>query len=161
MALAVNLAATRAIYQPVPSVIQKTVKTGILCLVWIDVGLVAAVRGPGPPPPSPRPGCRRSCWAAGSTPPESGTGRIMRLGYNTNGLAHHRLTDAIELLADEGYQSVALTLDAGALDPYEDPAVLARQVAVVRSCLDRRGWPGSSRPGRGTCSIPGSSTTRR
>ena len=32
----------------------------------------------------------------------------MRLGYNTNGLAHHRLTDAIALLADEGYQSVAL-----------------------------------------------------
>ncbi len=46
VALAVNLAATRAIYHPVPAVIQKTVKTGILALVWIDVGLVAAVRGP-------------------------------------------------------------------------------------------------------------------
>lgn len=46
VALTVNLAATRAIYQPVPAVIQKTVKTGILALVWIDVGLVAAVRGP-------------------------------------------------------------------------------------------------------------------
>ena len=46
VALAVNLAASRAIYQPVPAVIQKTVKTGILALVWIDVGLVAAVRGP-------------------------------------------------------------------------------------------------------------------
>jgi hypothetical protein len=46
VALAVDLAATRAIYQPVPAVIQKTVKTGILSLVWIDVGLVAAVRGP-------------------------------------------------------------------------------------------------------------------
>ena len=46
VALAVNLAATRAIYQPVTAVIQKTVKTGILALVWIDVGLVAAVRGP-------------------------------------------------------------------------------------------------------------------
>ena len=45
----------------------------------------------------------------------------MRLGYNTNGLAHHRLLDAIDLLADQGYQSVAITLDAGALDPYEDP----------------------------------------
>ena len=37
----------------------------------------------------------------------------MKLGYNTNGLAHHRLVDAIELLADLGYQSVAITLDAG------------------------------------------------
>lgn len=46
VALAVNLAATRAIYQPVPAVIQKAVRTGILALVWIDVGLVAAVRGP-------------------------------------------------------------------------------------------------------------------
>ena len=63
----------------------------------------------------------------------------MRLGYNTNGLAHHRLTDAIELLADEGYQSVAITLDAGALDPYEEPEFLARQVSAVRAALDRRG----------------------
>jgi hypothetical protein len=46
VALAVNLAATRSIYQPIPAVIQQTVKTGILALIWIDVGLVAAVRGP-------------------------------------------------------------------------------------------------------------------
>lgn len=63
----------------------------------------------------------------------------MLLGYNTNGLAHHRLTDAIELLADEGYQSVAISLDAGALDPYDDPAILARQLSAVRAALDRRG----------------------
>jgi len=63
----------------------------------------------------------------------------MRLGYNTNGLAHHRLLDAIDLLADEGYASIAITLDAGALDPYEEPALLARQVHQVRSALDRRG----------------------
>ncbi len=63
----------------------------------------------------------------------------MRLGYNTNGLAHHRLLDAIDLLADLGYQSVALTLDAGALDPYEDSAILSRQVSAVRSALDRHG----------------------
>lgn len=63
----------------------------------------------------------------------------MRLGYNTNGLAHHRLLDGIELLAEEGYQSVALTLDAGALDPYDDPTTLDRQVAKVRDALDSHG----------------------
>ena len=60
----------------------------------------------------------------------------MRLGYNTNGLAHHRLLDAIDLLADDGYQSVALTLDAGSLDPYADPSNLAREVKLVRERLD-------------------------
>jgi 4-hydroxybenzoate polyprenyltransferase len=47
-ALAVNLAATRAIYQPVPAVLQRTVKTGILTLIWILVALVLSVRGPAP-----------------------------------------------------------------------------------------------------------------
>ena len=48
VALAVNLAAARAIKQPIPSLIQKYVKTGILTLVWLHVGVVAAVRGPEP-----------------------------------------------------------------------------------------------------------------
>ena len=41
----------------------------------------------------------------------------MILGYNTNGLAHHDLFDAVRLLADIGYQSVAITIDHGPLDP--------------------------------------------
>jgi L-ribulose-5-phosphate 3-epimerase len=63
----------------------------------------------------------------------------VRLGYNTNGLAHHRLIDAIHLLADEGFASVALTLDAGALDPYDDPSTVERQLREVRTALDARG----------------------
>lgn len=63
----------------------------------------------------------------------------MQLGYNTNGMAHHRLLDAIDLLADEGYRSVAITLDAGALDPYDDTSTLRKQVAAVRDRLDARG----------------------
>jgi 4-hydroxybenzoate polyprenyltransferase len=48
VALAVNTAASRAIKQPTAQRIQQNVKTGILSLVWLNVGLVAAVRGPGP-----------------------------------------------------------------------------------------------------------------
>jgi len=42
----------------------------------------------------------------------------MRLGYNTNGLAHHSLPAAIRLLAELGYESVAITIDHCALNPY-------------------------------------------
>lgn len=44
----------------------------------------------------------------------------MLLGYNTNGLAHHDLFDAVELLAEIGYRSVAITIDHGVLAPTED-----------------------------------------
>lgn len=43
----------------------------------------------------------------------------MRIGYNTNGLTHHSLPAAIELLADLGYQSVAISLDHACLNPYD------------------------------------------
>jgi 4-hydroxybenzoate polyprenyltransferase len=45
VALAINSAASSAIKQPAPVMIQKAVKTGILSLTWLHVGLVAAVRG--------------------------------------------------------------------------------------------------------------------
>jgi 4-hydroxybenzoate polyprenyltransferase len=44
-ALAVSLAAARAIREPIPARVQKAVKTGVLTLVWLDVGLVMSVRG--------------------------------------------------------------------------------------------------------------------
>ncbi len=59
----------------------------------------------------------------------------MLLGYNTNGLAHHRLEDAIIVLAELGYRSIALTLDFHALNPF-DPD-LARQLVAVKALLEK------------------------
>ena len=52
----------------------------------------------------------------------------MLLGYNTNGFAHHDPFDALEILSEIGYRSVALTLDHGPLNPFDDgwPANLKR-----------------------------------
>ena len=44
----------------------------------------------------------------------------MLLGYNTNGLAHHDLLDAMMLLAEIGYRGVAITLDHGTLNPFDE-----------------------------------------
>jgi L-ribulose-5-phosphate 3-epimerase len=58
----------------------------------------------------------------------------MRIGYNTNGFAHHRLEDAIALLAEIGYRSIAITLDHYALNPY-DPNLDA-QIERARGLLE-------------------------
>lgn len=60
----------------------------------------------------------------------------MKLGYNTNGLQNHRLEDALRLLADHGYEAVALTLDVVHLDPFHASAA---EVASVARLLDALG----------------------
>jgi sugar phosphate isomerase/epimerase len=60
----------------------------------------------------------------------------LRLAFNTNGLAHHRLDDAIDLLADLGYDGVALTPDVQHLDPLR---CTPRDVEAVRAQFARRG----------------------
>ena len=41
----------------------------------------------------------------------------MLIGYNTNGFAHHAIEDAIEILAENGYRSIALTIDQLVFEP--------------------------------------------
>ncbi|MFQ5501665.1 MAG: sugar phosphate isomerase/epimerase family protein [Phycisphaerae bacterium] len=58
----------------------------------------------------------------------------MRLGYNTNGFAHHRLADAIEVLSEIGYASVAISLDHHALNPYSD--AIQGETRAIKSRLE-------------------------
>ncbi|GAB3214178.1 sugar phosphate isomerase/epimerase family protein [Marinactinospora thermotolerans] len=44
----------------------------------------------------------------------------LRFGYGTNGFGDHRLDDALAVIADLGYDGVALTLDHPHLDPFDD-----------------------------------------
>ncbi|MBW3542487.1 MAG: sugar phosphate isomerase/epimerase, partial [Planctomycetes bacterium] len=59
----------------------------------------------------------------------------MKLGYNTNGLAFHRWQDALELLAESGYASVAITVDCHCLDPFGSGFV--DELAQMRRTLER------------------------
>jgi sugar phosphate isomerase/epimerase len=56
---------------------------------------------------------------------------MLRLAYGTNGLSYHRLDDALALVADSGYDGVALTLDHHHLDPFAaDVAVQTGRLAA-------------------------------
>ncbi len=69
----------------------------------------------------------------------------LRFAYNTNGTAHHRLDDALGLIADSGYDGVALTLDIHHLDPFAGDfranlsSVAARLRALDLGCVVETG----------------------
>lgn len=60
----------------------------------------------------------------------------MQLGYNTNGFAHHGIADALEIIAEIGYQSVAVTLEPEILKPTQRSSA-AQAAAVLRPLIER------------------------
>ena len=62
---------------------------------------------------------------------------MLRYAYNTNGMTSHRLDDALALLADSGYDGVALTLDVAHHDPFAPD--LARRPAALAARLEELG----------------------
>jgi len=59
---------------------------------------------------------------------------MFKIGYNTNGFACHSLVSALEIIGDLGYDSVALTIDHHALNPWDDHFDI--QLARVKKTLN-------------------------
>jgi L-ribulose-5-phosphate 3-epimerase len=62
----------------------------------------------------------------------------MLLAYNTNGLAHHDLLDAIALLAEIGYQGISITVDHGELNPFDSRT--SEQLTQVAAALQKHNF---------------------
>ena len=62
----------------------------------------------------------------------------LRYAYNTNGTASHRLDDALSLMAEAGYDGVALTLDHTHFDPLAED--WERAATALRRRLDALGF---------------------
>ena len=67
--------------------------------------------------------------------PRRNSSQTMLLGYNTNGLAHHDPFDSVELLAEIGYGSLALTIDHHCLSPFRSSS--ANDLVRMRETLER------------------------
>jgi len=74
-----------------------------------------------------------------SDAPAPPAGGALRFGYGTNGLADLRLDDALDLLADLGYDGVGLTLDHMHLDPLAPAPELAARTRHIARRLERLG----------------------
>ncbi|MEM9222464.1 MAG: sugar phosphate isomerase/epimerase family protein [Pseudomonadota bacterium] len=59
---------------------------------------------------------------------------MIRFAYNTIGATNHRLSDAIDLIADAGYQGVTVTIDCNHLDPFSEAS--AAQIDVLAGALE-------------------------
>ena len=57
-------------------------------------------------------------------------------GYNTNGFAHHKIEDALQIIAELGYRSIAFTLDYSTFDPFAANAnARARELGKIAGDL--------------------------
>ncbi|NBS89851.1 hypothetical protein EBS67_07595 [bacterium] len=57
-------------------------------------------------------------------------------GYNTNGFAHHKIEDALQILAELGYRSIAFTLDYNTVEPFAANAIArARELGKIAQDL--------------------------
>ena len=57
-------------------------------------------------------------------------------GYNTNGFAHHKIEDALQILAEIGYRSIAFTLDYNTVEPFAANAIArARELGKMAQDL--------------------------